>query len=212
MKRLGAALLLLAAACTGADGPGAASPVRTINVNVTPPSIVVGGSARAAASLLDAQGNALLDRTPVWTSLTPAVATVSQTGGIVGLQAGTATVRATDGTVKGDAIVTVHNSVATSVVLSRDTATVSIPNGAVQLIVIAKDVNGTVIANPAITWQSTAPLIATVTANGARSPDRSSARRRQVQAITSTARRGWAQTTVTVVVTPNAAAAVITPR
>ena len=163
MKRL-IVVLLAALACRGNDGP--VSRVRSVTVTVAPPQILVGSTAQAEALIADDKGMPLLDRKPVWTSLTPAVVTVSESGLVTGLQPGGGTVRASSGAVTGDAQVIVTGPVAATIQLSRDTATIFVPNGSVQLISTVRDATGAVIGNPTIAWQSSAPLIATVNAQG----------------------------------------------
>jgi hypothetical protein len=157
--------VLVAAACSGKEGPSEVSPVKTITVTLTP-QILVGATAQATAVLVDADGVPVIDRRPTWTSLTPAVVSVSPTGVVTGLQAGGAAVRASSGAASGDAPIVVTNPRASSITFSRDTATVFIPNGAVQVIATVKDETGNIIAIPTIFWQSTAPLIATVNGQG----------------------------------------------
>lgn len=138
-----------------------------IVVSVTPATtLLVGESAQASASLLDDKGIPLLDRQPLWTSLQPSVAFVTPTGSISALQAGAATIRATSGTVTSDVQVTVQNPVAATIVLARDSATIVLPNASVQFIPLVSDSRGMAIVHPAIVWQSSAPLIASVDANG----------------------------------------------
>jgi hypothetical protein len=155
-----------AAACSGGEKTVAVSPVKTVAVTVTNPSIAVGGQTQASALLLDANGAAITDRLPMWTSQSPTIASVSSSGLITGITAGTATIRASSGVAAGDVLVTVANPVAASVAFDRDTATITIPNGAVQILVTVKDSAGTKIQSPTLFWQSASPLIATVSATG----------------------------------------------
>jgi hypothetical protein len=159
-------LVLAAVACSGGEKPVAVSPVKTVSVTVASPAITVGGQTQASATLLDASGSAVTDRLPTWTSQSPTVASVSTSGLVTGLAAGAATIRASSGAAAGDVQVTVGNPVAASIVFNRDTATVTIPNGAVQILATVKDSAGDVLQNPTLFWQSASPLIATVSATG----------------------------------------------
>jgi hypothetical protein len=67
----------------------------------------LGASLQLAASVQDQNGNALSGVTLVWSSSAPAVATVDQTGRVTALSAGPAVIRASAGSVFGDATVTV---------------------------------------------------------------------------------------------------------
>ncbi len=171
MKRLAvcfrvALATLLALSCHNTDGPGAKGPVVAIVVGLTPPHLLVGGTAQATALLLDAQGGAIIDRAPTWTSLSPLVASITASGIVTAIQPGTATVRASLDGVTGDATMTVSNPVAGSITFSRDTATLTIPGGSTQLIASVRDASGQLLLNPIITWLSTAPAIATVNSTG----------------------------------------------
>jgi hypothetical protein len=162
-----ALLAVLAADCqSGSVGPIDITAVRRVSVSVTPPQLLVGGMTQATAILTDALGDTVTGLAPVWSSLTPSVVSVTATGAITGLQAGVGTVRATAGVVAGDAQVVVRNPSAGSITFSRDTATIAIPGGATQLIATVRDSSGKPLANPSVTWQSSAPLIASVNSTG----------------------------------------------
>jgi hypothetical protein len=196
---------LFAVACHhGTDGPGDASAVSKVNVSISAPQLVVGNAAQAFAILLDARGDTITDRAPVWTSLTPAVVSVTVAGVVTGLQAGFGTIRATSGTVTGDLQVIVKNPSAGSITFSRDTATIAIPGGSTQLIATARDTSGTLILNPTILWQSSAPLIAAVNSTGLVTAVAVGS-----ASITATIDSATAQAAITVTLTPNANAPVI---
>lgn len=160
------ALVLIVAACGGMDGPVDSSRVRTIDLTLSAYQIQVGATTQGQAAMFDAQGALVTDRAPSWTSLTPSVVRVNSSGVVTGLQAGVGLVRASSGTATGDAQVVVTNPRAASITLSRDTATVFVPNGSVQLIPVVRDSDGNSISNPTILWQSSAPLIAIVNSSG----------------------------------------------
>ena len=159
-------MVLVATACGGVDGPKVAPSVKTIAVTLSVYQILVGATAQGRAAMFDAQGSPVLDRVPVWSSATPGVVGVSATGVVTGLEPGIGTVRATSGAVVGEAQVVVSSQRAGSIKLSLDSATVFIPTGSVQLVATVKDSLGDDIANPIITWASSAPLIATVNSTG----------------------------------------------
>ena len=197
--------VLFAAACGGGDKPIAVSPVKSVTVALGSPQITVGSTTQATATLLDAQGLPIIDRQPVWSSLTPAVVSVSAAGLVTGLQAGAATVRATAGAVSGDIAIVVLNPAAASISLSVVSDTLFVPRGALQVIAAVKDSSGHSIQSPTIFWQSSAPLIATVNATGLVSAVAAGT------AIISASTDGQtAQHTLFVKVTPTANAPVIT--
>ena len=193
------------AACSGKGDPVQTNPVKSVTVSVPVSQLVVGASAQATAVLNDIGGFRVTDRLPVWSSVAPDIASVDANGRVTALQAGTGVVRATSGNVSGDASFVVVNPKAGSITISRDSATVFLPGGSVQLLATVKDAGGTVITNPTIFWQSTAPLIATVSAVGLVTP---------LAAGTSTVRASidgqLATVTIVVRATPNANAPAIT--
>jgi hypothetical protein len=207
VTRIACAALLtaLAADCHNKPaGPIDITAVKRVSVSVTPPQLVVGGVTQAIAILTDAQGDTVTGLAPVWSSLTPSVLSVTATGAITGLQAGIGTVRATAGVVAGDAQVVVRNPTAGSITFSRDTATIAVPGGSTQLIATVRDSGGRPIANPSVTWQSSAPLIATVNSSGLVIGVAVGS-----ATITAVADAQSATARVTVTLTPNASAPVI---
>jgi hypothetical protein len=161
-----ALLALLAAGCHHADGPADNSAVNKVSVSLAAAQLVVGSMTQASAVLLDAKGDTITDRTPVWSSLSPTVVSVTASGVVTGLQAGVGTVRATSGAAIGVAQVVVKNPSAGSITFSRDTATIVIPGGSAQLIATVRDSGGNLIQDPTIVWQSATPLIAAVNSTG----------------------------------------------
>ena len=69
-------------------------PVSGVYIDNRNPSVRQGGTAQLTAVAQDAIGRTLSDRTINWSSATPAIATVSQTGLVTGLGAGTTYIRA----------------------------------------------------------------------------------------------------------------------
>ena len=95
-KSLLAGALLLYAACGGGgdgSGPGA---VASVTVTAGAASITVNATTQATAVAKDANGTVVPGKTAAWTSLTPAVASVNSTTGVItGVAAGAATIQAT---------------------------------------------------------------------------------------------------------------------
>ncbi len=157
---------LLASGChRPADGPHDGTAIDKVSVTL-PPQLIVGNATQASATLVNELGDTVTGRLPVWSSLTPAVVSVTADGIVTGLQAGTGTVRASSGNATGDAQIVVKNPSAGTITFSRDTATITIPGGSTQLIAAVHDTSGNLIQNPAIVWQSSAPLIASVNSTG----------------------------------------------
>lgn len=84
-----------------------AAPVASITVSPSTGSIPVGQTLALSAVLRDANGNVLTGRTVTWTSAAQATATVSSSGVVTGVNAGTTTVTATSGSASGSSSITV---------------------------------------------------------------------------------------------------------
>ena len=74
---------------------GSTAPVASVTVAPASLTLLVGGTRQLRATLRDARGNLLSDRTVSWRSSDPAVATVDATGRVTGVGVGAPTVAAT---------------------------------------------------------------------------------------------------------------------
>lgn len=83
-------------------------PVAMVTVSAAATEMFVGDNVQFSAVTKDAQGGTLTGRAVTWTSLTPAIATVSEDGLVHGVSAGTATIRATSEGVSGEATIDVR--------------------------------------------------------------------------------------------------------
>lgn len=112
-------ILMLAAACgrdqKAADrvlvtepllAKGGASAIRTVTVAPSSASLAIGATVQLTATARDNKGN-VVTTTFTWTSSNAAVATVSASGLVTGISAGSATIRATAGNKSGSAAITV---------------------------------------------------------------------------------------------------------
>jgi uncharacterized protein YjdB len=137
------------------------------SVSVTPPSssVQVGSMVQLTATTLDANGNLLTGRAITWQSGTPGVATVSGSGLVQAVAPGTASIIATSEGVTGSALVTVTPVPVARVDVTPSSATIP-ANSTLQLSASPKDATGNVLTGRAVTWASSAPAVAQVTANG----------------------------------------------
>ena len=101
-KSLLAGALLLYAACGGTkDGTGVGA-VATVTVTLGASTIAVNATTQATAVAKDGNGTVVTGKTAAWTSLTPTVASVNSTTGVItGVAAGNATIQATIDNVSG---------------------------------------------------------------------------------------------------------------
>src|SRR2546426_1091078 len=83
------------------------APVASVTVSPASAGVTVGGTTQLTVTLKDASGNPLTGRVVTWVSSAPTVATVTGTGLVSGVTAGSATITATSGGKSGSAGVTV---------------------------------------------------------------------------------------------------------
>jgi len=145
------------------------TPVPVATVAVSPPSasVVAGSTQQLSATLTDSHGSALTGRTVSWQSDHPEFATVSPTGLVTGVAAGTAHIIVTSEGKNGTSTITVTPAPVNTVIVTPPTGTLVLgvmPTQ--QLSAQLKDVNGTVLSGRVVTWASSAPAVATVDANG----------------------------------------------
>ena len=139
-------------------------PVATVTVTLAPTTVVAGQTSQASTVMRDINGTVLTGRTIVWSSSNTSVATVSATGLVTTLTAGTASIIATSETKVGQATLTVNAPVATvAVSLTQTTVT----TGATpQASAVLRDAGSNVLTGRAIVWSSSNASVATVDANG----------------------------------------------
>jgi uncharacterized lipoprotein YddW (UPF0748 family) len=141
-----------------------AVPVKSVLL-AGPDSIAVDDTVQVTATPRDSVNEPLLGRPVTWTSRTPLVASVDTLGGVVALTPGAATVQA----VVEEAVGTFDIRVT-----EQPVATVTVAPGALTLaqfrragvVAVARDRRGKVLAGRTVTWASSAPAVAGLTAAG----------------------------------------------
>jgi uncharacterized protein YjdB len=163
---LGCALLSIAA-CTDEDDPLAIrNPVNLPRIIITPGSVTLrpGATQQFAAEVRDGStGNVITGQTVIWSTADSLVARVSETGLVTVVGPGTAGITARYGPSVAVAGVVVLAPV-TSVLLTAP-ATTLVPGNTTQLSAVARDASGVPQARE-ITFTSSAPTVATVSATG----------------------------------------------
>ena len=150
---------------SGATGVVVApAPVATVTVTLSPTSVVAGQTSQASAVLKDAQGNVLTGRTITWSS-SSSVATVSSSGLVQAVTAGTATISATSGGVTGSATLTVTQVPVASVTVTVNSSSLTVGQ-ATQASATLKDASGNVLTGRTISWSSSNTAVATVNSSG----------------------------------------------
>ncbi len=128
-----------------------------------PAAMVVGGTVALTATVTALNGASTAVN---WTTSNPGVATVSQSGQVTGVGVGSATITATsvfDGTKAGTASVTVNAAPGVTAVTLSNVPTALIVGTTAQLNVVVSTVGG---ASDAVTWTSSDPALASVSAGG----------------------------------------------
>jgi uncharacterized protein YjdB len=134
------------------------------SVAVNPASATLtflGQTTQLTATAQDANGNAIAGKTLTWESADESVVTVGTTGLVAAVATGTATITATTDAVGGDAQVTVTQEAA-SLELSPTGASMSGVGATQQFTLEARDAGGSLIPDPAATWSSLNPNVATI--------------------------------------------------
>jgi alpha-tubulin suppressor-like RCC1 family protein/uncharacterized protein YjdB len=152
----------------GATITVSATPVPVSSVTIEPSSLSVapGGSAQLAVTLRDAAGNVLPGRPVAWSSSSPSVATVSSSGLVIGVAAGSTTITASSEGVDGTGTVAVDpGSAVAAIVISPGNAVLTIGTG-LQLTATARDAAGNPLTAHAFTWRSSNPNLARVSESG----------------------------------------------
>jgi uncharacterized protein YjdB len=164
---LGAALVVGITACSDRDDDAVTAPVINTNtVSVTPrvSSLRVGQTQQLAAILVDKTGATVSAGAVTWTSAEPTIATVSASGLVTMLTTGSTAIQATIGGVTGIASIQGVASVA-SISVSALTRAVAVGEQ-VPLSFRTLDGAGNTLVARAVTWSSSAPAVASVSADG----------------------------------------------
>jgi uncharacterized protein YjdB len=140
-------------------------PVETVNVDFTTSTTLPRREVQATAHLLSIGGNVLTGRVVTWSTSDAAVATVNATGLISTLVPGTVTITATSEGKSGGAVLTVNVPPVNTVnaFLAIEAVVVG---GTVQAIAELSDADGYPLTGRPITWESSNPAVATVSATG----------------------------------------------
>src|SRR5437762_1844188 len=140
-------------------------PVASVTVSPATASLTVGATTQLTATPKDANGTALSGRVVTWATSNAAAATVSASGVVTGVAAGSATITATSEGQSGTSAITVTNVPVASVTVSPATASLTV-GATTQLTATPKDSNGTALGGRVVTWGTSNAAIATVSASG----------------------------------------------
>ena len=159
----------IAATSEGQNGTASVAvtppPVALVSVSPASATIAAGNTVQLAVTLQDANGNPLSGRVVTWRSSNTAAATVSGSGLVSGVAAGSATITAASEGKSATATITVSAVSVASVTVSPATANVN-EGSTVQLTATPKDANGVPLTGRTVTWASDNTTVATVSATG----------------------------------------------
>ena len=160
-------ILLLPLAACGGDGASTAVKTTVATVVVTPPSVslVVGGTATFTAAARDAAGAIVAGHAVAWATQSATVLTINSSGVATAVGPGTVSVTATVDGVSGSASVTVGVRAVTTVQVSPRPMLVAV-GGTAVVHALALDQQNDTLVGATFTYQSSAPALATVDANG----------------------------------------------
>jgi len=146
------------------------APVGSVVVAPASDSVTTAGTKQLAATVRDVKGTVVTDRVVSWASLQPLLASVSPSTGpttiVTGVGPGPASITASVETKFGSSTIKVIQAVVT-VQISPLSATLSLATTpTVPLSATLLDASSGAIAGRTVSWQSSDPSIATVSANG----------------------------------------------
>jgi uncharacterized protein YjdB len=144
------------------------APVATVTVSLATSTLNIGQTTQASAVTRDASGFVLSGRAVSWSSSNPSIATVSSTGVVTAVAAGSASITATSETKTGSATASVNAPApapVSTVTVSLATSTIQ-PGQTSQASAVTRDANGNVLTGRTITWTSSNNAVATVSSNG----------------------------------------------
>ncbi len=138
-------------------------PVGIVSVSPATSTLIAGQTVQLQVNLFAANGTPLASQGRVvsWTSVTPAVATVSPFGVVTAVANGQAAINATVEGIIGSALVTVSAIPVASVTLAPASVTLNQGQSA-AVAATARDASGNVLTGRPVTWSSSDPTRATV--------------------------------------------------
>jgi uncharacterized protein YjdB len=161
-RRLASGLLVLLACSEGGLGT---IPVERVDLTPDAATLEVGRSATLAATPRDAAGGALAGRPVRWSTSDPLVATVADNGLVIARAPGTARIAASAGGQSATASVTVTARAVAALELAPVALALRLGRSA-PLVARPLDAEGQLLTGRSVTFTSSDPRVATVTAQG----------------------------------------------
>ena len=142
-----------------------ATPVASVAVSPTSATLLVGQTIQFGAQPRDASGRSLAGRTVTWSTNRSDVATVTSTGMVTAVSAGTATITASSDGRTGTATMVVQPPTVSRLEVTPANASVE-EGGALRLSATAYDSRGNILPGVAVEWASSDTRIAVVDNTG----------------------------------------------
>ena len=136
-----------------------ATPVESIELNLTASSLKVGDKVQLTATVNPVNAT---DKTVSWSSSDESVATVSATGEVTAVALGEAVITASNGTVKAECMVTVVATPVESITIDNTAASLKVG----EKVQLTATVNPADATDKTVTWRSSDESVATVSATG----------------------------------------------
>ena len=165
--RLGTAVIMVVVEGKRATTRVSVTPPAVAIVVISPPtaSLQIGSHLRLDVAARDAHDRPISGRAVTWRSSDATIASVSAQGAVTALREGRATITAQIESQSASAAVTVSAVPVTSVAVTPATLTLAIGKSA-QLSAALRDARGGALKDRDVTWSSSTPAIATVSASG----------------------------------------------
>lgn len=140
-------------------------PVAAVQVTLAQSTLTEGQNTQATAVLRDAAGTQLSGRTVTWSTSGGTAATVSNTGRVTAVSAGSTTITASSEGRSGSATVQVTSVPVATVTLATAQASLT-PGGGTQVTAALRGAGGQTLVGRSVVWQSSNAAVATVDATG----------------------------------------------
>ena len=141
------------------------TPVATVRLTPSSQDLLVGQTVQIGAETLDAQGNVLTGRPVAFTTSNPAVATVSNTGLVTALAAGSAIITGASEGKSAPSSITVSTVPVASVAVTPAGSQIVVGQ-TTQLNAEPRDASGQPLTGRAVSWSSSDPNVASVSSTG----------------------------------------------
>jgi uncharacterized protein YjdB len=165
-RRILIAVVTAVAACSS-DSTGAGDVLVVAQIEIDPPGagLIIGGTQQFTAVPKTSSGIPVPNRSVIWSSDNPGIATVSENGRVTAVSLGETNIKATVDQVTAGVAVNVSPKPVAEVLVQPTSASIQ-AGQTQQLTVTVKAADGETLSDRTITYDSDDPAIATVSASG----------------------------------------------